>query len=463
MGPLFDLLATAPAEDTHLTHTVRMSLRDQLRDPAVIAELRQRNLPADQRRTLAGMAISVTGAASAELVLDYLDEFDESGPELAAQLEFVAENMDPRSFDKLAHVVRKRLADDLTAQSQRLLSIHTGLERRQATDQPQMVAWAKELAGKLLARPADDSPGWTSSRLPGAAAPGDPWVRQRRNSSDGVQGAVFWSSLPHGERLTGVLRSGPFEIPGELRFFMAGHNGPLGAPETPRNVIRLRDAETGRVLAESRPPRNDVAQPFVWKLPESQGRRGLIEIVDGFDATGYAWLAVGRFSIESLNPDRVSGHAAAIELISRFRLKELRPQLTAIVRSPESSPDRQRAFRRAAAAALVSFDPDARLAALLVVTRDDLGVTAANREAIYREVLNRNPKRLEQLLAEAMARAPRQSQRTLAETLASGRQGAETLLALVAAGKASPRLLQDAALRGRLAAPQDYQSRRPPE
>ena len=63
----------------------------------------------------------------------------------------------------------------------------------------------------------------------------------------------------------------------------------------PKNFVRLRAQGEQEVLAEALPPRNDVAQKIEWDLQKFAGRQGYIEATDGDDATGYAWLAFGRF------------------------------------------------------------------------------------------------------------------------------------------------------------------------
>ena len=76
-------------------------------------------------------------------------------------------------------------------------------------------------------------------------------------------------------------------------------------------MIRLLDAASGQVLQQAAPPRNDVAQQITWSLSKEAGRRVILELVDGDDATAYAWLAVGRFSLAGLNPSDQSQRRSA--------------------------------------------------------------------------------------------------------------------------------------------------------
>ncbi|MBS0206179.1 MAG: c-type cytochrome [Planctomycetes bacterium] len=444
VSSLFALLKETPAEDTHLVHVARMALRDQLRDEAVLTALSNVKLGEPQLKTLAELAVSVKTPAAADLVLDYLDRFGKDDPRAAEYVAFAGQYASEARVELLAGLIRSRYADNPGYQFQQLQSIHTGLERRGVRDNKPIQTWARELTDRLLKVPVADSVSWTSIPATGAVIQGDPWVRQKRASADGNTDATFWCSLPRGERLMGTLRSGSFDIPARLSFFSAGHNGPTDKPEVAQNFIRLRDAQTGEMLMESKPPRNDTAQRTEWDLSRFAGRRGSLELVDAFDATGFAWLAVGRFSLPVLNDEQFRSQAAAMELVSQFKLIEFRPALEAMVKSPDVS----LATRRQAAESLVSLSPDARVAAILSMVNDGNG-TATN-EKVLAATLSRDAKAIAESLGETMLRAPRETQRSLAETLASDRSGAEALLELAANGKASPRLLLDPVVRNRL-------------
>jgi hypothetical protein len=255
-------------------------------------------------KTLAELAVAVKTAAAADLVMDYLDRFGKGDSKATEYVAFVGQYANEVRLEQLAGLIRTRFVDNLGYQFQQLQSIRAGLERRGVRDNPPILAWARELTERLLAIPMADSVTWTSIPQAGAAVPGDPWVHQKRTSADGDTEGIFWCSLPKGERLMGTLRSGSFEIPAKLSFFSAGHNGLTSEPEVPKNFIRLKDAQTGELLIESKPPRNDTAQRTEWNLAKFAGRRGVIELVDAFDATGFAWLAVGRFSLPVLNDDQ---------------------------------------------------------------------------------------------------------------------------------------------------------------
>jgi putative heme-binding domain-containing protein len=237
-------------------------------------------------------------------------------------------------------------------------------------------------------------------------------------------------------------------LPEELSFWCAGHSGPPGRPLNAGNYVRLRDAATHQLLAESRPPRNDTARPFTWSLEEHAGKRGYLELVDGDAGNAYAWLAVGRFSLAALNPsDTPRKQQLVAAIVARLKLNPFRPQLAALAANGETD----RVARTAIAQALVALQPDARAAALAaaladVSVPDELAlkigqVLAVPSDDDYLDVLR-----------EVMKRAATRLQAALGDTLAGSTRGASVLLLLVEEGHVAPRLLRLPNLQTKLAA-----------
>jgi hypothetical protein len=145
-------------------------------------------------------------------------------------------------------------------------------------------------------------------------------------------GVTLFSSYEQGEQRTGLYRSDSFEPGASLSFYVAGHDGFPDKPLKQANFVRLRDGANGEVLREASPPRNDVAQKVEWRTDDLAGRRVFVELVDGDTAGAFAWLAVGRFSDERLNPsDAQLRQAEAAALIGDFAISELRPAIIRIV------------------------------------------------------------------------------------------------------------------------------------
>jgi putative heme-binding domain-containing protein len=136
---------------------------------------------------------------------------------------------------------------------------------------------------------------------------------------------------------------------------------------------------------------------------------------------------------------------AGIELAQFFHLETTQEALRALLRRAALSPN----LRRAAAEALLTIAPAEQLAAVGEVFLD-AATPLPLRAQLAGLLANTGLPAARQLLVQALATAPAPVQSAIALALASSREGAEQLLQMVEAGKASARLLQEPALRQRL-------------
>ncbi|HVV00641.1 MAG TPA: c-type cytochrome, partial [Verrucomicrobiae bacterium] len=275
-----------------------------------------------------------------------------------------------------------------------------------------------------------------------------------RSSADGDTKSTFMCSLPPGgESLTGILRSRPFTLPPQLRFFVAGHDGPPDKPRMNKNFIRLIEAGTGKELATAQPPRNDTAQPVVWDLKQFAGKTGYIEVTDANTGTGYAWLALGRFDppvtrVPKIMPSQYDHRwQSAAELAAELRVTNIEPSLNTLFQNQSAS----EGTRAAAAKALMTLNAAAHARELgLVLTSP--AEPEALREACASTLAESGSPSAPEILSGALAAAPQNLQMHIALAMASRPEGAEALLTAVEKGKASRHLLQDKTIRDRLMA-----------
>ena len=468
--PLLDARQKVPADDPQLLHQIRIALRDQLQPDGTLSKLPVKDWPDADQKAIADVALGVTANDVGGFLVEHVEKFvNASGDrELAARyLRHAARFLPEARVDALAALVTGRFAEDIDFQLALYKSVREGLAQRAGlAPTAGMRQWGTKLAGQLLDAARPDADTWTRLPLPGknSARPApSPWFIELRESNDGVKDKPFWSSLPPGgEQLTGVIRSEPFEVPAQLSFFTAGHNGPPGETLAKSNVMRLLDAKSGEELAHAYPPRDDVAKKVTWDLKKFAGRSAVFEATDGQAGTGFAWLAFGRFEppvvkLPRVGPDVVrTRQQAAAEIAGALRLTALESRLGDLL-----SGDGVDAQARAAAArALAAISPDRHVRQLGQIAADPT-VPPVLRDAVSQALgeLNSADGRAE--LAAALAVAPRQLQTSIALALARSTSGAETLLKAVEDGKASPRLLLEPAVRARLdtAKPADLEKR----
>ena len=427
-------LSQANPDDTHLVHTLRIALRNQLRTDAICIALAQQPMT-DDDSTLAELCLAVPTEPATRLIAKNLREAEESKLDLTAALQHIARHGTLETLTSLQPVIQQRFAGSPDKQYEQLIAMHNGLRNSGREADGRLRGWGLELAKSALQQP----PRITWRQLPPTDGQSS-WPLGQRPSADGQQ-ATLLSSFPLGEQYTGRVISDVFPMPALFEFFVAGHHGHPSQKAHEKNFVQLRDAQTDAVLAKAFPPRNDTAQKVTWTLPKSQGKPVYLEIVDGDNAAAYAWLAVGRFSVESLNPTGAGAAVSVAELTQRFRLQELLPEAKTILHDTS----RATVERTRAARVQLALRPDARWSTLLAIvespqTTDEIRSEILDQFPIADDV-QPAPDAVKKLLSRSMQLASSSEQRELAESLTADAAGTETLLDLIADGRASPRLL----------------------
>jgi putative heme-binding domain-containing protein len=471
--PMLALRASAPADDKQLVHTVRMALRNQLLSETNFAQLRERTLSEKDARAIADVSLGVPSAEAGRYLWGHVQRFAEPREKLSLYMRHIVRYISETEIGSVADFVRAKFNDDLDFQLALFKAIQEGAGQRGTAIPTAMSDWGAELAERLLISVDVKTLDWRNSAIKGGDAT-NPWFLETRSSADGDQNSQFISSLsPGGEKLTGILKSREFSMPDRLSFFLAGHDGSPDKPARKKNVVRLRDAATGKVLMHADPPRNDVAQPVTWNLRAHAGKQGYLEIVDGNAGFSYAWLAVGRFKPEvvplpKIIPNQVDKRQiAAAQLVTALGLAKLEPQLSALLADSEADPESRAAAGKALSRlwAKSSTTPDTQAVAAkgsAATPKDQLLALAkilfsaeepmALREKIAEVLGELNATGAKNVLVEALPSAATSLQKAIALALASSDDGADALLRAIQDGKASGRLLQERNVKDRLSA-----------
>lgn len=464
LPPLLALQKRVPAEDTHLAHVVRLALREQLRLPGAFARLPGGPLPLADARAFAAVATSLTNAEAASFLIRHVEQHTEPADVLARYVTHAARYAPDADLPKLAALGRKQFAADLDTQAALFKAMLEGQAARRAGDlqspsapsspsnalRPDLLAWGTDLASQLLGNAAPTAT-WTYVPLNPAAPGRNPFAFEERTSADG-QKTRLMSSFPHGETLTGILRSPVFVLPKHLSFYLCGHDGFPGQPAGGKSFVRLLNAESKSVLRETKVPRNDTAQRITWDLADLAGKRAVIEVTDGDDGKAYAWLAFGRFdpALPELALHDTQGvgrrQLAGAELARSLKLAALEPAVTKLF---DDSTDA--AVRAAAGRAWLSLNAVAALPKVEPLVRD-----AAQPEALRAELAAQLGEQADArglaVVVAALTNAPSRLQLRFATALVSTAAGTEQLLAAAEAGRVPARLLQDRTLTDRLRA-----------
>ncbi|HEV3120453.1 MAG TPA: PVC-type heme-binding CxxCH protein, partial [Isosphaeraceae bacterium] len=160
--PLIALESAVPADDTHLLHVVRISLRDHLKGPGAFAHLPD-HLSESEERALADVAPGVPSAEAAAFLLHHLESRGNRVPiaELVRFAHHIARHAENGSATKLVAFARAQQPDDLAQQAALLKAIVQGTQERGEKPVPSLREWAEAIGPRLLdsSRDADVTAG----------------------------------------------------------------------------------------------------------------------------------------------------------------------------------------------------------------------------------------------------------------------------------------------------------------
>jgi putative heme-binding domain-containing protein len=453
LKPLLNLREKISDQDSELLHVARIALRDNLASSNNFARVTGVDLSEPDSRALADVSVGIQTPGAGEFLIKHIQKFPENRRKLETYLRHAARFAPAPRLSELASFTRKSFADDLDFQVALFKSTAEGLAQRGLKMDASLADWGADLAERLIAKVDPDSIPWRNTPIKNENAP-NPWVIEKRVSSDGDKDSQFISSFAMGgEDLTGVLRSQPFTIPDRLSFFIAGYDGSPDRPLLKKNFIRLRSTANHKILAEARPPVSDFAKPETWDLKKFAGKQGYLEIVDGNGGHVAAWLAVGRFNppvvpLPAVIPNQLEKRPLlAAELAAELHLIKLTPRLLALLDDENAGQD----ARIAAVKALAVLNPETSVSNIAKVFSDTKEPEKL-REAGAQMLAKINSKSSRSALVTGMIPASHPLQKQIALALAANRDGAEELLQAVEQGKVPAHVLQEAAVTDRLTA-----------
>ena len=457
---LLQAWAATPKEDVQLIHALRIALRNQLRSPSAIEQLAAIPLSEAERIRLIDIALAIPQESAAWFTFDAVRRSELSPDLMSRCLYHLGRYVDGTRLDEVTKSLQTKyrantIGDGVTQQASLFQSLFAGLTRRgqRLSSESALGKWGVSLAVTILDPKSRPAPAWVN--VPVTSAPSSsqasPWGVRPRNSADGHQGGLFFDSLSNGEALTGVLRSAPFAVPDTLSFWLCGHTSDQATTHASVNQVRLTLVDSGQVIAQQVPPGNDVAQKIEWDLKKWSGQRGMIEIIDADMGQASAWLAAGRFEPAVFdNPSSVSALeneslVVALQVAEQLRLISQLDHVLGVLGDSQSSPT----VRAVAATVAMSLDQSRALTALSSVMMSG-SEPVVLRATLAEQLGPIDVESSRRAFGLAFGTAPASLQQPLALALATTRPGADSLLNLVEAGKASARLLQDAPVLDRL-------------
>lgn len=326
---LVNALVVCPPEDHHQRHALRIALKAQLQQPDILQWFAAAAPPPAACGPLADVlpAVSVPEAGQLGVLLLQSGVLTDEVALRVAQ--HATQHLNTETAAQMF-----ALLQTLPAQSALSREIWLGMNAAwgdaEISRPDGFLEWSLQRATQTLQDPELLSAGWGIYAL--GDQPAVRWSVEARRPGPGETEVEFLSSLPPGERATGMMRSATFVLPLSLEVEVCGHLGfPQNAP-VPENRIVLRDAKTGQEIDSALAPRNDTASRLVLKARRFVGRYAYLEIVDGLSDSAYAWIAVGRVDPRVVPRSVMSSEQAALVTSALEILLSVHQQGTVSVR-----------------------------------------------------------------------------------------------------------------------------------
>jgi putative membrane-bound dehydrogenase-like protein len=322
--PLLEARHAADPRDTHLTHVVRMALRDQFRDGSSFPgpEALGGYSEAD-RRAIADVATGVPSLASARFLLDHIRQYPEPVETRLRYEQHVARHGNDATDSALVGFARGEPSGDLAVKARQLRAIHQGLIERGAPLPEAGRAWARELIEGLAHSP---EPGHRQQAMELAGVLRIPETRDLL-----LQAARSGQSQPEPVRaqaLAALVALDPAQAIEPLREVLGESTEPIGLREQAVNLLgQSGRPEARKALLEAIPtvPTRLQSAMAVWVAADREGALALLAAMESGKVAPRILLAP---------PVGIKLHAAGVPEIEQ-RIAALREAL------PPSDPSLQ--------------------------------------------------------------------------------------------------------------------------
>lgn len=450
---LLELGAANSKADVTTRQACRIAVRSLLRDADALekavgswrlagTKLPTAELPVDSKLAdeLAWVLPGLDSPLAAEALLSYvLNRPSVDHETLQTAMASAAKYVTPETGTALVTLVRKIYGDDVLEQAKALDSLCSAVAASDRAYPPVLQDFVIEVAQKLSQTSLIQLES-SVKQIDWRDHSGGEWGQEKRKRNDQSPMQAI-SSLTRGEAYVGTLSSDAFPCPPELAFWLCGHNGQPEKEDSRKNRVQLIDTLTGKVLSSEFPPRHDVAQQVVWKLADHVGRPVKLEVVDGDNGSAFAWIAVGQFSYEGLNPSTVNDRLLALNSLLKYRVASaVSDQVMPLLQSTKISARLQ--YQMLAAVAQSRGLP---IIQALAEQATEMGQSerVSSTELLSQDAQS-SAKAIDQLTLQLCLAATARQQGSMAGRLIRSSEGSALLVRLVQQGK-----LNIAALRGK--------------
>ncbi|MGD1892560.1 MAG: PVC-type heme-binding CxxCH protein [Cyclobacteriaceae bacterium] len=137
-------------EDTHYRYTLRLMLRNLLRDEAMMQQVLEQDWDNEEFQTLADVMPGVENPAAGQFLFDYLVASSEKSENLSVQLQHAARFVSEYKISQVIQLAQKADNGDPAEELKIFQAVEEGLAQRGMDTKEPLAAWAAQLADRAL-------------------------------------------------------------------------------------------------------------------------------------------------------------------------------------------------------------------------------------------------------------------------------------------------------------------------
>ncbi|MBO9570988.1 MAG: HEAT repeat domain-containing protein [Chitinophagaceae bacterium] len=155
--PLIALYNNTGEGDTHLKYTTLLSIRDHLKNAAIMKQVADQKWDDKQVAVIVKVLPEVPSKEAAYYALNYMQTHALKGKQLEDNLKFISRYATPADLDKLIAVTRKNVTANSDEDYKLYASVREGVLQKGIPVSASLKKWGTDIAGGILQNPQDSS------------------------------------------------------------------------------------------------------------------------------------------------------------------------------------------------------------------------------------------------------------------------------------------------------------------
>ncbi|MCB0854868.1 MAG: HEAT repeat domain-containing protein, partial [Bacteroidetes bacterium] len=303
--------------DSHFYYSVRQSLRDHLRDDAVMAWVAKQNWDESESHIWADLMRGVNNVLAARFLLSHINQNQVEEENIVDYITHAASYIPSKELDPFIISAKAKTQKEPNKAIALFQAIEAGVQKNGGNLSEVGKEWGKELASAILQKSEKGENLWQVVPFDYAPYRANPWRLTDTTLQSGEKISLLASGpIDDNGRDISMIYSTAFTIPEKLEFYLFGiHKESSGGEGTESaNQIELHWAEDSGLITSAPIHTTDFPEKITWDLKSYAGKKAFILVRDESRNWGEN-IAVGGFSPKIISIPRESPDFIATQQI----------------------------------------------------------------------------------------------------------------------------------------------------